>query len=158
MDFRHIVFWLYFGCIFDIQPTNNIPEVAILKRKINCDLILFSIGGAGYGIIEILWRKYTHWSMILTGGTCFLLLYKIFKKIVDHALWKKCIIGSGVITSVEFFVGCIVNIKLKLKVWDYSNIPVNFCGQVCLLYSFLWGLLTIPIVGLCTVIRKKYKF
>lgn len=125
-------------------------------KKLNFDIFLFSIGGAGYGLIEILWRRYTHWSMVLTGGTCFLMLYKIFKKIADKTkLWQKCLVGSTVITSIEYFVGCIVNIKLKLKVWDYSDMPMNLHGQICLFYSFLWGLLSIPIAALCHFIKKK---
>lgn len=129
-----------------------------MKRKIKCNFVLFSFGGISYGLIEIIWRKYTHWSMVLTGGFCFMVLYRIFKKISDIALWQKCVIGSSVITSVEFVVGCIVNIWGKLNVWDYSKMPANFCGQICLLYSALWGFLTIPIVSICTAIRKKYNF
>ncbi len=26
-------------------------------------------------MVEILWRGYTHWTMTLTGGVCFLVLY-----------------------------------------------------------------------------------
>ncbi len=127
-----------------------------MQRKIKCNIALFSIGGISYGFIEILWRRYTHWSMVLTGGLCFTLLYKIFKKLVDFSLWKKCIIGSTVITTVEFFVGCIVNLYAKLDVWDYSKMPANFCGQICLLYSVLWAFLTIPISFICNTLKKKY--
>lgn len=129
-----------------------------MKRKINCDIILFIFGGLGYGLIEILWRKYTHWTMIITGGVCFVVLYRLFSKIIDVALWKKCLLGSGVITIIEFISGCIVNLWYKMNVWDYSAIPGNLFGQVCMLYSFLWGLLTIPIVGICNVINRKLKF
>ena len=31
-------------------------------------IVLFSIGAMGYGLIEILWRGYTHWSMLTAGG------------------------------------------------------------------------------------------
>ncbi len=125
-----------------------------MKKQITCDLIVFSIGGVLYGIVELLWRKYTHWSMILTGGLCFILLYKIFHKIVGAAIWQKCIIGSCVITCVEFVVGCIVNLWAKLQVWDYSEMTGNILGQVCIMYSCLWAVLTIPIDGLCSFIRK----
>ncbi len=129
-----------------------------MKRKINCDLALFSIGGLGYALIEILWRKYTHWTMMITGGICFVILYRIFSKLVNISLWKKCFIGSGLITVIEFISGCIINIWLKLNVWDYSSIPINIYGQICPLYSILWGLLTIPIVFICNIINRKLKF
>ena len=38
---------------------------------------VFSLGGLGYGGIEILWRGATHWSMLLTGGVCLLLLEQL---------------------------------------------------------------------------------
>lgn len=129
-----------------------------MKRKINCDIALFSIGGLSYALIEILWRKYTHWTMVITSGICFVILYRIFSKVSNIALWKKCILGSSIITVIEFIAGCIINLWCKLNVWDYSGIPINLCGQVCALYSVLWGFLTIPIVSICNIIRKKLKF
>ena len=66
-------------------------------------------------------------------------------------------IGSAVITGVELIVGCIVNLILKLEVWDYSNMPLNLLGQICPLYSLLWGFLTIPIVFLCGKMKPVVK-
>lgn len=93
--------------------------------------------------------------MLLTGGACFTCLYKLFLPMRKAAVWKKCILGSLFVTSVEFIVGWAVNIKGKLRVWDYSTQPFNFRGQICLLYSTLWGLLMIPVSWLCEHLRKK---
>lgn len=82
-------------------------------------------------------------------------LYHIFKKLKDTPLIVKCVIGSALITTYEFICGCIVNLWLKLNVWDYSSIVMNFLGQVCLWYSFLWGLLTVPISYICSKIQKN---
>ena len=35
-------------------------------------LSVFSIGAAGYSLLEILWRGNTHWTMTLAGGICFM--------------------------------------------------------------------------------------
>ena len=126
-------------------------------KKLKENSVLFSFGGLTYGIIEILWRRYTHWSMIITGGVCFLLLFRIFNKAQRLTLLKKCLIGSAVITSIEFVVGVVVNIILKMDVWDYSSMPFNLWGQVCPLYSPLWGILTIPISYLCGKMKKVVK-
>ena len=126
-------------------------------KKLKENSVLFSFGGLTYGIIEILWRRYTHWSMIITGGVCFLLLFRIFNKAQRLTLRKKCLIGSAVITSIEFVVGVVVNIILKMDVWDYSSMPFNLWGQVCPLYSLLWGILTIPISYLCGKMKKVVK-
>lgn len=117
------------------------------------NLSIFSFGGIVYGLIELVWRGKTHWSMVITGGACLLSLYKIYSKIKGASLFKKCLIGSCVITMYEYISGCIFNLWLKRKVWDYSRMPFNIKGQVCLLYSFLWGLLSIPISALCNDIK-----
>lgn len=123
-------------------------------KKIKQDGFLFSFGGIAYGLIELLWRRYTHWSMIITGGVCFVMLFRIFSKMQRISLLKKCLIGSAVITGVELLVGCIVNLIFKLDVWDYSNMPFNLLGQVCPLYSILWGFLTIPISFMCAKMKR----
>lgn len=125
-----------------------------LKRK---NLTLFSIGAVGYGIIEILWRGRTHWSMLLAGGTCFLGLSRIASKMKKSSLIKKSIIGSMFITTVELLYGVIFNIILKKKVWDYSNLPLNFCGQICALYSFFWIILSIIFIPFAEKLQKHFE-
>lgn len=80
-------------------------------------------------------------------------LFKAFKKLADKSTWQKCVIGSMVITSYEFVSGCIFNLWLKLKVWDYSKQKFNIKGQVCLLYSILWALLCLPVNKICDKIE-----
>lgn len=112
--------------------------------------IMFSIGSVGYGLIEVIWRGETHPSMLLAGGICFCSLAVISKAMNGLRFLYKCIFGSAVITSVELIFGCIFNIWLHMKVWDYSYIPFNLDGQICLLYSVLWGflcILAIPFAG-----------
>ncbi|MGN0550671.1 MAG: hypothetical protein ACI4I4_02380 [Acutalibacteraceae bacterium] len=126
-------------------------------KRLRENSFLFSVGGISYGLIELLWRRYTHWTMIITGGLCFLMLYRIFTKAKRLSLIKKCLIGSGVITVTEFIAGVIVNLLFKMKVWDYSNMPFNLLGQICPLYSLLWALLCIPIVFICKRLQGVVK-
>lgn len=109
-------------------------------------LVIFSIGATGYGLLEFLWRGYTHWTMVITGGICFYLLFYIFNTYENVSLITKCITGSIVITTIELLVGLLVNVKLGWRVWDYSNVPYNILGQICPLYSILWFVLSIPLV------------
>ena len=125
-----------------------------MKKGLNSEITLFSIGGIGYGMIELLWRKHTHWSMLLTGGVCFTSLYHIFTRMTEATALKKCLVGGSVITGIEFCVGYAVNIKGKLKVWDYSEIPGNLMGQICIPYSLLWTALSLPVSGLCSLINN----
>ena len=123
-------------------------------KRLFTDFCLFSFGYSAYSLIELAWRRYTHSSMGLAGGICFVALYKIYKKHRNLSVLKKCIIGSAVITAVEYIFGVIFNRKLKMKVWDYSSLPLNISGQVCLLYSFLWVILCLPICYLVPKISK----
>lgn len=113
------------------------------------------IGSAGYSLLEILWRGFTHWTMAVTGGVVLMLLYHTNCKFRGVKLWKKCFAGAFIVTSVELIVGCVVNIILRWNVWDYSRQHCNVLGQICLLYSVLWFFLCIPVNFLCTYLEKQ---
>ncbi|MCD8180693.1 MAG: putative ABC transporter permease [Firmicutes bacterium] len=106
-------------------------------------LFLFSFGGIIYLLIELIWRGYSHWSMFALGGFCFLMLGLINEKYTrDIPLIIQMLIGAFVITLTEFIAGCILNLWLKLNVWDYYNMPYNIMGQICLPYMILWFFLS----------------
>lgn len=117
-------------------------------------ILIFLVGSAGYSALEVLWRGYTHWTMSITGGTCFLIIYLLNGVLQRENLLIRCLAGSLVITAAEFLVGVTVNLILKWNVWDYSSLPFNFLGQICLKYSLLWFFLCMPLAGLCTFISK----
>ena len=108
------------------------------------ETILFLIGGVVYALLEILWRGYTHWTMFLLGGTCFVIMGLLNEyKIQWHwCLLRQSIVSACVITVFEFVTGCIVNIHLGWHVWDYSDLHFNLYGQICLYYFLLWILLS----------------
>lgn len=101
--------------------------------------LLFLVGGFVYGGIEIIFRGYSHISMLAAGGICFILIGLINEMFTwDIAFISQMVISSLVITAVEFIFGLIVNVWLGLNVWDYSQQPYNLMGQVCILYSIIW--------------------
>lgn len=117
-------------------------QVIFLKNSV-IYLIIFLVGGIGYGAIEIAFRGHTHWSMVLTGGSAFLSLYLIHMSFPNTTIYIKALLGMIVITLLELSVGIIVNIIFSLSVWDYSNLPFNFLGQISLLFSGCWYILSI---------------
>ena len=127
----------------------------IILKTLKIKLIEFSFGAIGYGILELLWRGRTHWSMLIAGGLSFLGLGKVSKKTKNAGLLKIAILGSAVITATELIFGIIFNVILKKNVWDYSKLPFNLGGQICARYSILWGLLSIIIVPLAATIDKN---
>ena len=110
---------------------------------------LGTVGGVLYNILEILWRGRTHISMTFAGGISLVMIYILNEKARRLSLFKKSIIGAVIITVVEFVSGLIVNVKMGLHVWNYSDRTFHFMGQVCLLYSFFWFLLCIPVNFVC---------
>ena len=126
-------------------------------RRLKEDIIVFLFGGILYSLIEICFRGHTHWSMTLTGGFCFAVLYRHFEAYPMESMLAKCLFGAAVITAAEFTAGCIVNLMLGWNVWDYSAQPLNVLGQVCPLFSGLWFLLTIPAFYLCRLFMLKFK-
>lgn len=105
---------------------------------------VFLCGGASYSLLEILWRGYTHWTMTITGGVCFTVLYILHVYERTLSFLTRCLIGTAVITLLEFAVGCTVNLWLGWDVWDYTDVPGNVLGQICLPFALMW-------MGLCAV-------
>ena len=116
--------------------------------------ILFLVGGITYITIELLYRGYSHWTMFLLGGLCFILIGGINNYISwDMLLWKQMLLGSVIITLLEFICGCMVNLLLHWNVWDYSNLPLNILGQICLPFSILWFFISFVAIVLDDYIR-----
>ena len=119
-------------------------------------IVLFLIGGATYFLIEILWRGYSHWTMFLLGGLCFLIVGAINNFLPWEMYFEvQSILGAIIITIFEFIVGVIVNIILKWNIWNYETIPFNIMGQVCLPFSLIWVILSAAIIIVDDYIRYK---
>ena len=73
----------------------------------------------------------------------------------DIPLRVQMFCSAIIVTVTEFIAGVILNIWLGLNIWDYSNLPCNILGQVCLLYTFLWFILSLPAIFMDDVIRWK---
>lgn len=98
--------------------------------------LLFTAGGVGYVGIELLWRGRSHSSMFLAGGSCFLLLGSIQRRLQHCPQAVRAAAGAGAITAVELATGLLVN--RQYAVWDYRQMPLNLFGQICLPFSLLW--------------------
>lgn len=102
--------------------------------------------------IELLYRGRSHWTMFILGGLCFLYAGEQNERTDwDYPLILQSIKVATVITLLEFVCGLIVNIWLGWNVWDYSDIPFNLLGQICLPFSLLW-----LIVGTVAIILDDY--
>ena len=106
--------------------------------------ILFLIGGFIYVAIELGFRGYSHWTMFLLVGLCFILIGGLNNYIPwEMSIIKQGVIGSLIVTSLEFIFGLVLNLYLNLGIWDYSNMPFNILGQICLPFSIAWFFLSL---------------
>ena len=114
---------------------------------------VFTVGGAVYVLIELLFRGFSHWTMYFVGGLAVLMLYLI--SAMDESLMKKWIMGTMVILTVEFLAGIVINILLGWAVWDYSAHRFNLYGQICPFFTVGWFFLSIPAYYICSQIEKR---
>ena len=116
--------------------------MTIYKR---CYLI-FLIGAIGYCLLELLWRGYTHPSMGIAGGVCLIGIYYINIFLRNHSRFLRSIICSIMITATELLFGIILNQILNLNIWDYSDLPFNFMGQICIQFSIAWFVISYVLI------------
>lgn len=108
-------------------------------RKLCKAAILASIGGAVYVGLELLFRGRSHWTMAVLSGVLFVII-GLFNEILpwEMPLSLQAVLGSVVVTMAELAAGILLNRWLGLGIWDYSNMPLNLWGQICLPFSVLW--------------------
>lgn len=124
----------------------------VKTKYIAKNLILFVLYGILYVLIEILYRNYSHWSMFLLGGLCGILIGIINEYYSwEMPFWKQVLIGEFMVLNLEFLTGCLVNVLFDWNIWDYSSIPFNLFGQICLPFAILW----IPLIAI-TIILDDY--
>lgn len=106
-------------------------------------------------MIEFIYKgHFSHWSMFLVGGLCFLITGEINEVFTwDMPLSLQALIATAIITLIEFISGYILNIKLNLGVWDYSKLPCNILGQICLPFMAIWFVLSVIAIILDDYLR-----
>ncbi len=87
-----------------------------LRLKIERTALFLFVGGISYGLLELLWRGRTHWTMLLLGGVCFLCIGTIRRK--GFSLPLRSLLCALIVTALEFLTGCVVNLRLHWAVWD----------------------------------------
>ena len=108
--------------------------------------VLFYLGGCAYMALELLWRGWSHGSMFLAGGLCFLLIGHLNEVSPRLPLFFRCAFGALIVTMVELGMGLAVN--RSYQVWDYRELPGNFLGQICPVFSLLWIPVALLALGL----------
>ena len=125
------------------------------KNFILKEFIIFIIFGLMYVTIELLYRGHTHYSMFIVGGICGVLIGLINDNTPDMPLLPQCVLGAVIITIIELLTGLFLNVYLGLNVWDYSNQPFNFMGQICPQFCIIWCILSILVIRIDDWLKEK---
>lgn len=137
-----------------MMRVKNAFELSAGGKKILMLTLTFLEGGVSYGLVELLWRGYTHPSMVATGGICLVFIRGISSGLRRAPVLLRTAACASAVTLVELVAGCVLNLGFGLSVWDYSGMTLNYKGQICLFYSIIWFFMCLPIVFL---IQKSEK-
>jgi uncharacterized membrane protein len=62
--------------------------------------------------------------------------------------YTRLFLGGFIVGSiVEYLVSWIGEMLLGVKWWDYSNMPLNINGRICVYFSIFWGFLALYLIG-----------
>lgn len=86
------------------------------------------------------------------GGVLLTLVLSRFKNAKG---WKVFLISFLVGTAAEYICSLGQEIVFGSVAWDYSSLPLNINGRVCLLYSLFWGVLGIFWVKVFMPVTEK---
>ena len=134
------------------------PKIAN-KIPLLGSIMYFFLGGSSYYFLEIAFRGYSHYSMFIAGGLSLMainILCCTSNKFKDKNVILKAIIGGFLITIIEFIVGIVFNVFLNKEIWDYTEMPLNLLGQICLPFSIVWIILSFPAIFVCTFCNGRF--
>lgn len=83
------------------------------------------------------------------------LLTAVLSRFTNSPLWKVFLISFAVGTVAEYICSLGQEIVFGSVAWDYSDLPLNINGRVCLLYSIFWGVLGVAWVKLIMPLTDK---
>ena len=126
----------------------------------------FVLGGLVYYAIEGLWHIFFNqgWAnitMAIVGGLCFVPVGLINQIPIFYkaSMRLQSLIGAIIVLIIELLSGILLNMVMGMNVWDYSDLPFNILGQVCLVYGLAWFVLmpfTIWLEDKLNIIRYAY--
>ena len=117
--------------------------------------LIFIAGMAVYPALEIVWRGYTHITMAFAGGICACAIYLISTHFSGMRIFLCALVCCAAITATELVFGLVFNIGANMNIWDYSQKPFNFLGQICLEYCALWYLICLAVIPVFRLIHGK---
>lgn len=145
--------------LFSRAPSNGAIDLREIQRNSfarglnGYKLLLICFIGSFFGVVvEMLWCLITNGYLESRAGLVygpFNLLYGIGAVVLTVCLyrfrnrsgWISFAGGMLVGSAVEYVCSWGQEMIFGTRSWDYSQMPFNINGRICLLYSIFWGLL-----------------
>lgn len=117
-------------------------------------LLFFIYACMGWGC-EVAFAAFKHGQFVnrgfLNGPICPIYGFGVLgvvlalEPVSDNLYWL--FLGSvALTTAIEFVTGWALEALFHARWWDYSDMPLNIMGYVCLPFSILWGLACMVVV------------
>lgn len=123
-------------------------------------MLLWTWGGAVYFLLEVAYKTATghperiSWTMlVLAVVLCVPVERAGYQLPWECPLWLQALACAALVTVTEFFAGCVLNLGLGLDIWDYSDLPLNLMGQICLPFSLAWWALCLVFIPVFDLLR-----
>lgn len=127
---------------------------------------IFIAGCYGGFLVETLWclikngyiesrKSLVLGHLSVAYGMGAVLLTLILVRFQRAKLWKIFLIAFVSGTVTEYICSLGQEICFGTVAWDYSHLPLNINGRVCLLYSFFWGVLGVVWVKAVIPLMRK---
>lgn len=116
-------------------------------------MLLWSWGGTVYFLLEVAFKTITghperiSWTMLVVAILLTVPVERCGAQMPwSCPLWLQALCCAALVTAVELAAGLILNVWLGLDIWDYTDLPGNFLGQICPQYSAVWWALCLVFI------------
>lgn len=123
-------------------------------------MLLWFFGGTLYFLIEVAYKTLAghperiSWTMLVVAILLTIPVERAGAELPwSCPLWLQALCCSALVTAVELVSGLFLNLWLGLGVWDYTDLPGNFLGQICPQYSAIWYMLCLVFIPVFDWIR-----
>ncbi len=78
------------------------------------------------------------------GAVILLIIDQYISSFIPLAI--RLLIYTIIANIIEYYTGALLEEVFHVKLWDYSHMPFNLNGRICLLHGFYWTLLTLIVL------------
>lgn len=139
------------------------PIVKITFKRILAYFIIYSLLGF---IIETIFGMLTK-GVVESRQSClygpFCCIYGLGAAVMIPGLqkfkkrnWTLFLAGAVEGSIVEYIISWVGEMIFHIKWWDYSNMPFDINGRICLLFTIFWGILALVLIRLINPYIERF--